>query len=92
MAVAQGLIFLPSFVGHFIIISAMTKQKKIYLKPVKNNNYGLFHIIFCYFDRGITLTRMTTTKIEVLLLRFQLVHLVQNVYCEALLYFVLEDK
>ena len=70
----------------------MTKQKKIYLKPVKNNNYGLFHIIFCYFDRGITLTRMTTTKIEVLLLRFQLVHLVQNVYCEALLYFVLEDK
>ena len=70
----------------------MTKQKKIYLKPVKNNNYGLFHIIFCYFDRGITLTRMTTTKIEVLLLRFQLVHLVQNVYCEALLYFVLEEK
>ena len=70
----------------------MTQQKKIYLKPVKNNNYGLFHIIFCYFDRGITLTRMTTTKIEVLLLRFQLVHLVQNVYCEALLYFVLEDK
>ena len=52
----------------------MTKQEKIYLKPVKNNNYGLFHIIFCYFDRGITLTRMTTTKIEVLLLRFQLVH------------------
>ena len=72
----------------------MTKQKKIYLKPVKNNNYGLFHIIFCYFDRGITLTRMTTTKIEVLLLRFQLVHLVQNVctHCEALLYFVLEEK
>ena len=72
----------------------MTKQKKVYLKPVKNNNYGLIHIIFCYFDRGITLTRMTTTKIEVLLLRFQLVHLVQNVctHCEALLYFVLEEK
>ena len=56
---------------YFIIISAVTEQKKKEkcLKPVKNK-YGLFHIIFCYFDRGIILTLTTTTKMEVLLLPF----------------------
>ena len=38
--------------------------------------------------------RATTTKIEVLLLPFQFLNLVQNfcTHCEALLYFVLEEK
>ena len=81
-------------VDYFIIISAVTKQKKIYLKPVKNNNYGLFHIIFCYFDRGIVFMRTTTTKIEVLLLPLQFLHFLQNfcTHCEALLYFSLDKK
>ena len=45
--------FVTSFVDYFIIISTVTKQKKyIYLKPVKNDNYGLFHVKLCYLMEG----------------------------------------